>query len=339
MIPTLLKVAVVSTPILLSRISPPPVRPEATRSVSPAPPPLRRPAFESLASSSGITSDQIAEMRRTLDRMERISARKGKAVEMRRLILAALEAPSRAQYDAINRQLRIKLAAFNRTNRHRDFPPAIEPAADTGRLLSGPSSAEECTTYEDGVAFTGECLTEEEIRENALWIEALYAETGADYDEAVAVCRASAPDPRECEYGTWSPSEPASPFISRSALQSPFLADEDGDASPCQIYEALASSEGLPNRPACGDEAMNAGFSFSAFGVGAANFFAKYGNLLSPAVWRAATMAGRAARVGMVVLAFNLGYKIGTFINCYYRTSPIDFFPKSYDQRLYPLVH
>ena len=310
--PTVLKVAVVAAPLLLSGFTPPAVRPEAT-SAHPS-------RFESLASKSGISADQIAEWRRILNRTARISKRKEKAVEMRRLILAGLEAKSQADYNAITQQLQAKLAGHIRTRHYRDLTGAApaEQKGDRSRRASGPTSREQCTTEEGGVWYTDECQTDEEIADNIVWATALYAETVADYDEGYDDCYATSANPGvECEWDT-SPSPAPAVEMSLGVERLPRLAEGD-DTAPCQIFDASADGAGLPHRLDCIQQGLDASVSFSLFGAGTAVFFSKYGSAI-----RAAGTAARAARVTLLVTAFNFGYKIGTFINCIAALSPLD---------------
>jgi hypothetical protein len=310
LIPSLLKATVVAAPMFFSTFTPPPVRPEATRSVASAPLPT---GYRSLASQSGVSTEKLLEMRKTLDRTAKISKRKEKAVEMRRLLLATLEANTQAEYNAIMTKLRDKLAAHKKSRLYGKFLVADNPSQAKGqRRSSGPASREECTTEEEGVTYTDECLTEQERADNAVWAEALYAETIYDFEESSDECQANSSDPiNECD---WAQSPSPSPALLTSARvyqsQSPFMAEGDGGDSACEPGEVRL--EGVGGPASCVDQAYRATLAAAAWGAACANFFGKYANT----VWSAARNAGNASRVALLVGALGVGYMIGSYINC-----------------------
>jgi hypothetical protein len=125
--------------------------------------------------------------------------------------------------------------------------------------------------------------------DNAVWADALYTETVADFDEGSDDCYANSSDPaNECEWATSpSPSPSANPQWLAPGDQSPSDSDAQG-LDPCLQDAATAASFG------CVEKALTATAGIAAFGASCANFFGKYANT----VWAAARAAGFAGFSG-----------------------------------------
>lgn len=198
---------------------PAPTRPEAAaeRAADRAVAPLRLPALpddvaarwragEAAAREAGslrqVGASVIAEWRASLDRIDRASKRGARATAKRRIILAALEAPTEEEYHRILRRLTDQRAAVATPEAGRSiFRPAAFAASRSRTTGSSaawrvrPSAAllsvtDVCTTIWDGVEYTGECSTDAEIAEGLAMLDAMDAEVSADWAEAQAECEA-----------------------------------------------------------------------------------------------------------------------------------------------------
>jgi hypothetical protein len=329
LIPSLLKATVVAGPMFFSRFTPPPVRPEATRSVASTPAPA---AYRSLASQAGMSKTQLDDLRKTLDRTAKLSKRKEKAVEMRRLLLATLEANTQAEYDAIMSVLRAKLAAHKKSRLYGKFLVDVPRPDDRNQKRQSGPAGEECTTEEGGIWYTDECLTEQEKEDNRVWGDALYSETIYDFEEAEDDCYYTSSDPAtDCEWASSPSPSPTSQVSSGQGYpsESPFLREGDDGATPCEQLEALEGAGGAVPKD-CWGKAYTATAAATLWAASAVNFFGKYANT----VWAAARAAGNASRVSLLVGALGVGYFIGSYINCINGWEMLDS-PAAFD-RAYP---
>lgn len=172
-----------------------------------------------------VSKAALAEWRRTLDRIARVSKRGETAVVLRRMVLDALEAPSDGEYRQILLGLRARMAAAGTAVGGGDASTLSRRGDDTragsplGRIqgsdqwgtaesseaffegdeLEGSASeshlgyfevlpVHECSTTWEGVLYEGECATQQELDDDIALMEALEVEITADYSEAVAEC-------------------------------------------------------------------------------------------------------------------------------------------------------
>ncbi len=163
---------------------------------------------------------KLAEWRRSLNEIARVSPRGERAVALRRIVLAAIEAESDEEYHRILRQLPRRSGQIASSNGASEGGPAdvadrsgfvgafvmnvayARGGVRASRLartaessVSGPSAglaemsfSDQCTTVWEGVEYVDECATQAEIDEGVAVLDAIEVELKADYAEAQALC-------------------------------------------------------------------------------------------------------------------------------------------------------
>lgn len=289
----------------------------------------------------GVNDAQLAEWEKQLDQTARRSRRGESAVTKRRIILAALRASSDAEYRQNIRRLRTRTATGNADDgdlsrahvlgesTHRDsqadgFVGDMDPDVRISGPHPGPSNTAvpfQCSTTWEGVVYEDECATQEELDEANATIDALDAETQADYAEAQQTCNeVYGPEHEECRFsedkesdfaqaGAFASAPPARHLSAPMTLAS-FAGLEDTDNPPCEAMNLERADGGVEvDRGSCVGDGIMAGAAVAnwAFSKIAANEVLRFG----------ASRAGRFAVVGGVMLGgFVAGYSIGTWLNC-----------------------
>lgn len=304
----------------------------------------------------GVSTADIAEWRRTLDRIARVSKRGESAVVLRRMVLDALEAPSAAEYRQTLRDLRTRMAAAGRDVSGGDTPTLTRGGDVTGidfplgwmQSAGQPGTAEsseafsegdelegsasrshldnvdelavhECSTTWEGIVYEDECATQEEIDDALAILEALHSETTADYAEAETECIN--------KYGNECPA-----FLdeeqSLEALAVTSTAWPASHTSQVPSWDTAGmadreDADGYACEAADGplDGAQAAGLGCVSEAATAleksANFFLSWAGGESILRFTPVTRSGALAIKGTLIgLAFSTGWAIGTWIDC-----------------------
>lgn len=290
-------------------------------------------AFAELRRLREIVGFSTTEWRASLDEIARVSPRGESAVATRRIILEALEAESDAEFHRILRRLPRRLAEL--PNRPSSIlANAYSMSEEHGRRTSGPNAGvgdvhlmSECTTIWEGLEYTGECATPEEIEAALALVAALDAEIAADYAEAQTLCVETFGTVESCGPGSVEPYEEEEEFQPAADGELTGSLDLAGDLSsgPGAMFGvslakfsgttcdrgdlATGGNEDQVAETSCAGPAIMAGFGLASWLISKAGAY----NVIK----HGASKSGVGIAVaGIIIGGVSAGYSIGDYLVC-----------------------